>query len=240
MFWKYANPHRFLGLSAVLLPWTAGATLVLVTAGVYLALFVSPPDYQQSETVRIMYVHVPAAWMGLFCYSIMAAASAAVLVWKHPLAAMVAKCTAPIGASFTFLALLTGSLWGKPMWGTWWVWDARLTSVLVLLFLYLGYIALHNAFDDPQRGSKAASVLALVGFVNVPIIKFSVDWWNTLHQPSSMVTADGPAIHASMLAPLLVMASAYTAYYVWVLLLRVRGEIIAAKIRTLQMRQASG
>ncbi|MDP7667450.1 MAG: heme ABC transporter permease [Rhodospirillales bacterium] len=240
MFLKHANPQRFLGLSAVVLPWAAGATVVLVTAGVYLALFASPPDYQQGETVRIMYVHVPAAWMAMFCYSIMAAASAAMLTWKHPLAAMVAKCTAPIGASFTFLALLTGSLWGKPMWDAWWVWDARLTSVLVLLFLYLGYIALHNAFDDPGRGSRAASVLALVGFVNVPIIKFSVDWWNTLHQPSSMVTAEGPAIHASMLAPLLVMAGAYTAYYVWVLLLRVRGEIIAVKIRALQMRQAGG
>ena len=240
MFWKYANSNRFLDLSAVLLPWAAGATVVLVAAGVYLALFASPPDYQQGETVRIMYVHVPAAWMALFCYSIMAAASAAALIWRPPLAAMVAKCTAPIGASFTFLALLTGSLWGKPMWGTWWVWDARLTSMLVLLFLYLGYMALHDAFDDPRRGSRAASVLALVGFVNVPIIKFSVDWWNTLHQPPSMFTAEGPAIHASMLAPLLIMAGAYTAYYVWVLLLRVRGEIVAAKIRALQLRQAGG
>ena len=237
MFWKYANPHRFLGLSAVLLPWTAGATLVLVTAGVYLALFVSPPDYQQSETVRIMYVHVPAAWMGLFCYSIMAAASAAVLVWKHPLAAMVAKCTAPIGASFTFLALLTGSLWGKPMWGTWWVWDARLTSVLVLLFLYLGYIALHNAFDDPQRGSKAASVLALVGFVNVPIIKFSVDWWNTLHQPASVMRADGPAIHPSILVPLLLMSLGFTFFYLSIVIVRTQREIMARKIRSLRLLQ---
>ena len=162
------------------------------------------------------------------------------LIWKHPLAGLAARATAPIGAAFTFLALVTGSLWGKPMWGTWWVWDARLTSVLVLFFLYLGYMALDNAFDDPGRGAKASSILALVGFVNVPIIKFSVDWWNTLHQPSSVVKMGGPAIHPSMLTPLLLMGLAFTTYYVWVLLIRIRREIIATKIRALQMRQAAG
>jgi heme exporter protein C len=205
-----------------------------------MALFASPADYQQGEAVRIMYVHVPSAWMAMFCYSSMAVAAAVGLIWKHPLADLAAKATAPIGACFTFLALLTGSLWGKPMWGTWWVWDARLTSVLVLFFLYLGYIALNNAFDDPSRGAKASSILVLVGFVNVPIIKFSVDWWNTLHQPASIARVGGPAIDASMLWPLLMMAAGFTTYYLWVLLVRMRGEIVAGKIRALRLRQVHG
>ena len=197
-------------------------------------------DGRQGESVRIMYVHVPAAWMALFCYTSMAAASATALIWKHPLADLAARSTAPIGICFTFLALITGSLWGKPMWGTWWVWDARLTSVLVLFFLYLGYMALVNAFDDPARGAKAAAVLALVGFVNVPIIKFSVDWWNSLHQPSSVLKLGGPSIHPSMLAPLLLMALAFTTYYFWVLLVRLRAEIISTKIRAVRLRQVHG
>jgi heme exporter protein C len=185
-----------------------------------------------------MYVHVPAAWMALFCYTNMAIASGVGLIWRHPVAELAAKATAPIGAAFTFLALVTGALWGKPMWGTWWVWDARLTSVLVLFFLYLGYIALSEAFDDPSRGTRAASILALVGFVNVPIIKFSVDWWNTLHQPASVGRLDGPTIDASMLVPLLVMAVAFTTYYLWLLLIRMRSEIIAGRIRAIRYRQA--
>ena len=240
MFHRFANPARFMRLSAALMPWAAALTLVLMATGFYLALAGSPADYQQGETVRIMYVHVPAAWMALFCYACLAAASAVAIVWKHPLSDLAAKATAPVGACFTFLALVTGSLWGKPMWGTWWVWDARLTSVLILFFLYLGYMALRGAFDSPARGARAAAILALVGFVNVPIIKFSVDWWNTLHQPTSVFKMDGPAIHPSMLAPLLVMALAYTAFYLWVLLLRVRGEIAASKIRAIRMRQAAG
>ena len=236
----FANPARFLRLGAAVEPWALGVTLVSLAAGLYLALFASPRDYQQSETVRIMYVHVPSAWMALFCYSSLAIASAMALIWRHPLADVIAKSTAPIGACFTFLALATGSLWGKPMWGTWWVWDARLTSVLILFFLYLGYMALHDAFDDPTRGSRASAILALVGFVNVPIIKFSVDWWNTLHQPASVVRLDGPAIHPSMLAPLLLMAIAFTAYYVWVLLVRVRAELLTQRIRALRLRQAEG
>ncbi len=235
-----ANPARFMRLSAALLPWAAGLTVVLLAAGLYLGLVRAPADYQQGDSVRIIYVHVPSAWMALFCYSTMALAGAVGLIWKHPLADLVAKSTAPIGASFTFLALVTGSLWGKPMWGTWWVWDARLTSVLVLLFLYLGYMALVRAFDDPERGMKAASILALVGFVNVPIIKFSVDWWSTLHQPASVIRAGGPTIHSSILVPLILMALAFTAYYVWVLLLRVRGEIIANKIRVIRFKQVHG
>ena len=240
MFHKFANPTRFLRLSIALTPWFAVLTVTMLGAGLYLGLFKAPPDYQQGESVRIMYVHVPAAWMAMFTYSMMAVMSAAALIWKHPVATLVAKSSAPIGACFTFLALVTGSLWGKPMWGTWWVWDARLTSVLVLFFLYLGYIALHNAFDDARRGGQAASILAIVGFVNVPIIKLSVDWWNTLHQPASVVRMDGPTIDASMLAPLLLMAGAYTFYYFWVLMVRVRGELIAQKVRVLQMKQAQG
>ena len=240
MLHRFANPARFMRLSAALMPWTAALTMVLMATGFYLALAGSPADYQQGETVRIMYVHVPAAWMALFCYACLAAASAVAIIWKHPLSDLAAKATAPVGACFTFLALVTGSLWGKPMWGTWWAWDARLTSVLILFFLYLGYMALRGAFDSPARGARAAAILALVGFVNVPIIKFSVDWWNTLHQPTSVFKMDGPAIHPSMLAPLLVMALAYTAFYLWVLLLRVRGEIAASKIRAIRTRQAAG
>ncbi|HJO75200.1 MAG TPA: heme ABC transporter permease [Rhodospirillales bacterium] len=239
MFHRFANPTRFLRFAAVIQPWIAGITLLLIGAGLYLGLFDSPADYQQGETVRIMYVHVPSAWMALFCYSAMAGACGVALIWKHPLADLSAKATAPIGAGFTFLALVTGSLWGKPMWGTWWVWDARLTSMLVLFFLYLGYMALNNAFDDPARGAKSSSILALVGFVNVPIIKFSVDWWNTLHQPASVVKMGGPAIHASMLTPLLLMGVGFTTYYLWVMLIRIRYEVTANKIRNLQRRQAA-
>ena len=236
----FANPQRFLRLARVVLPWSAAATALLLALGLYLALFASPPDYQQGEAVRIMYVHVPAAWMALFVYTAMAAASGAALVWRHPLADIAAQAASPIGAVFTFLALVTGSLWGKPMWGTWWVWDARLTSVLVLFFLYLGHIALSRAFDDPTRGSRAAAVLALVGFVNIPIIHFSVVWWNTLHQPSSVFRMGGPTIAPAMLVPLLVMALGFTCYFVTVLLLRVRMELAARKLRVLRLGELSG
>ncbi|MAI10509.1 MAG: heme transporter HemC [Rhodospirillaceae bacterium TMED167] len=236
---RFANPTRFLRLNSAIQPYATGLSLLTFAAGLYFALFVSPPDYQQSETVRIMYVHVPAAWMAMFCYTVLAVASASALIWRHLVADIVAKATAPIGAAFTLLALATGSLWGKPMWGTWWVWDARLTSVLILFFLYLGYIVLHDAFDDASRGGRAASILAVVGAINVPIIKFSVDWWNTLHQPASVVKFDGPAIHASMLTPLLLMAVAFTAFYVWILTVRVKAEINASKIRALQIRKAA-
>jgi len=238
MFTYFANPRRFMKLATVLSPWLAGATVVLAAAGLYLGLFASPADYQQGETVRIMYVHVPAAWMSLFCYVGLAISAAVGLIWKHPVADVAARATAPIGACFTFLALLTGSLWGKPMWGAWWVWDARLTSVLVLFFLYLGYMALNSAFDDPQRGSKASAILAMVGLVNVPIIKFSVDWWNTLHQPASIVRMDGPTIHPAMLWPLFLMIGAFTAYYLWVLMLRMRRELTETRLRARRQIQA--
>lgn len=234
---RFANPTRFLKLISALQPWAAVVSVLCLAAGLYYALIVSPADYQQSETVRIMYVHVPASWMAMFCYSAMAGASAVGLIWRHLTAFVVARATAPIGAAFTFLALATGSLWGKPMWGTWWVWDARLTSVLILLFLYFGYMALEGAFDDRSRGARAAAILAIVGAVNVPIIKFSVDWWNTLHQPASVVKIDGPAIHSSMLTPLLLMAVGYTAFYFWVMFVRVRAEFNDARIQALRLRQ---
>ncbi len=233
----FANPARFTRLAGRIQPWAGALTAVLLLVGLYLALVVAPADYQQGDTVRIMFVHVPSAWMALFCYSFMAVASAVALIWKHPLADLSAKATAPIGAGFTFLALVTGSLWGKPMWGTWWVWDARLTSVLILLFLYLGYMALWQAIEDSQKAAKAAAVLALVGAVNVPIIKFSVDWWNTLHQPASVLRMDGPAIHPSMLWPLLIMALAFKVYFVTLLLARIRMELNLRRIRSIRLAE---
>ncbi len=234
---RFANPTRFMRLSGAVLPWVVGGAAICFPVGLYLALIASPPDYQQGETVRIMYVHVPAAWMALFVYTAMAAASAVALIWRHPLADLAAKSCAPIGAGFTLIALVSGSLWGQPMWGTWWVWDARLTSMLILFFLYLGHIALFDAYDDPTKGARAAAILALVGFVNVPIIKFSVDWWNTLHQPASVIKMSGPSIDASMLWPLLIMMLAFKLYFAAVVLVRIRGEILAARIRALRMAQ---
>jgi heme exporter protein C len=239
MFHRFANPTRFLKLTRVIEPWALAIMVLSLGAGLYYALFSSPVDYQQGHTVRIMYIHVPSAWMAMFCYTAMAVASAVAVIWKHQLADVAAKATAPIGAGFTLLALITGALWGKPMWGTWWVWDARLTSVLVLFFLYLGYMALRDAFDDPARGAKSAAILSLVGVVNVPIIKFSVDWWNTLHQPASVVRVDGPAIHPEMLVPLLLMAVAFKFYYMWLVLVRIRQELMAQRIRALHQREAS-
>ena len=238
MFNYLANPVRFLRLTSRLQPITMLITLIAIGLGLYYAIIKSPPDYQQSETVRIMYVHVPAAWMAMFCYVALACSSAIALIWRHMLANIIAKSTAPIGASFTFLALATGSLWGKPMWGTWWVWDARLTSVLILFFLYLGYMVLYKAFDDQNRGARAAAILSIVGVVNIPIIKFSVNWWNTLHQPASVIKMDGPSIHPSMLTPLILMAVGYTAFYFWILFIRTRAELNTNKVRILSIQQA--
>ena len=235
---RFANPARFMRLSAVVLPYTAVAAAIATLVGLYLALFVAPPDYQQGESVRIMYIHVPAAWMALMVYGGMALASAVGLVWRHPLAELAAREMAWIGAAFTLVCLVSGSLWGQPMWGTWWVWDARLTSVLVLFFLYLGYLALVYAFDEPTRGARAGGILALVGVVNLPIIKFSVDWWNTLHQPASVVRMGGPAIDPSMLRPLLIMALAFFLYFVTVLLIRLRTALIERKVRALRLAEA--
>jgi heme exporter protein C len=234
---RFANPARFMRLSAIILPWCAGASAVLIALGLYLSLFVAPPDYQQGEAVRIMYVHVPSAIMASAVYAVMAAASAVALIWRHPLADIAAQAAAPLGAGFTLLCLVTGSLWGEPMWGTWWVWDARLTSVLVLFFLYLGYIALVSAFDEPVRGARAGAILALVGVVNLPIIKFSVDWWNTLHQPASLLRLGGPTIDASMARPLLIMVLGFFSLFVTLLLLRMRTALLAAKIRALRLAE---
>ena len=234
-----ANPTRFMRFGSTALPLCGwGATLAIVI-GLYWSLVVAPPDYQQGDTVRIMFVHVPAAWMALSVYLFIAVASAFALVWRHPLAEIAARAAAPIGAAFTLICLATGSLWGRPMWGTWWVWDARLTSVLILFFLYLGYIALVNAFDDPARGGRAGSVLALVGIVNLPIIKFSVDWWNTLHQPASVVRLGGPRVDASMLIPLLVMAIGFALLFAALLLLRMRTALNERKALALRLNAGS-
>ncbi|CCG08310.1 heme ABC transporter permease [Pararhodospirillum photometricum] len=237
---KFANPTRFLKISRVVLPWSAALTGLSLLVGLAWSLVYSPPDYQQGESVRIMYVHVPSAWMALFAYVFMAVGSAVALIWKHPLADLAARAAAPLGAAFTFLCLVSGALWGKPMWGAWWVWDARLTSMLVLLFLYLGYMALANAFDDVTRGNRAAAILCLVGVVNIPIIKFSVDWWNTLHQPASVIKAGGPALDASILGPLLVMVLGFQLLFVTLVLVRMESGIAAAKIRALGQRALAG
>ena len=235
---KYANPTVFMGLANGILPWAAMAAALLFFAGLPLALIVSPADYQQGNAARIMYVHVPSAWMGLMIYGIMAGSSASFLIWRHPVASLIARASAPLGAMFTALCLITGMLWGKPMWGAFWVWDARLTSMLILQFLYVGYLALADAFEDSERGDKAAAVLALVGSVNLPIIHFSVTWWNTLHQPS-ILTMKGFTVNAAMLWPLLLMTGAFMAYYVCLLVLRLRIEILDAKIRNARRARAT-
>ena len=230
-----ANPTRFMALTSRLLPFLWAATALLLGAGLYFALFVAPPDYQQGETVKIMYIHVPAAWLSMFGYGLMAVSALGTLVWRHPLADVAAKAIAPVGAAFTLVALVTGSLWGKPMWGTWWVWDARLTSVFVLFLMYLGLIALWNAVDDPNRAGRVAAVLILVGSVNIPIIKFSVDWWNTLHQPASVFRMGGSTIDASLLYPLLVCAIGATFLFLALALMAMRNEILRRRIRALEL-----
>ena len=239
MLFELANPKRFLNLSRVLLPWIWAIALLSLGAGLYFSFFAVPPDYQQGDTVKIMFVHVPAAWVGMMAYALMAVASIFGLVNRHPLADVAAKTAAPLGALFTALALITGSLWGKPMWGTYWVWDARLTSFLILLFLYLGYIALWNAIEDETRAARAAAILALVGAVNLPIIKFSVDWWNTLHQGESIFRSGGPLIAPVFLWPLALMAAGYTFLFSALWLVRMRTEILARRARALQL-QAGG
>ena len=231
-----ANPNLFLRIAGKALPLAWILTIALFAVGLYGALAVSPADYQQGETVRIMYVHVPAAWLGLFGYVLMALASGVAIVFRHPLADVAAKSAAPIGAAFCFLALATGSLWGKPMWGTWWVWDARLTSMFVLMLLYLGYMAVWQAFEDQQRAAGLARVVALVGVINVPIVKYSVDWWNTLHQPASVFRAGGPTIDTSMLWPLLVMAVAYTLFFICLHVMAIRNEVRARRLHADRMK----
>jgi heme exporter protein C len=234
-----ANPARFNAISGRLLPWLTAATVIVMAIGLYQAFFVSPADYQQGETVRIMFVHVPAAWLSMFGWTLMSIASLGVLVWRHPLADVAAEAAAPIGAAFTLIALVTGSLWGRPMWGTWWEWDARLTSVLVLFLMYLGVIALRSALDEPSRAARLVAILTLVGFINIPIIKFSVDWWNTLHQPASVIRMDGPTIHPDILIPLLVNAVGFTLLFVTLHLVLMRTELMRRRLRGLQRRAAA-
>ena len=233
-----ANPTRFLALTARLLPWLAAATALLIAAGLYQAAL-APDDYQQGATVKIMFIHVPTAWLSMFVWGVMSVASLGTLVWRHPLADVAAKAAAPLGAAFTFLALVTGSLWGRPMWGTDWEWDARLTSVLVLFLMYLGVMALWRAVDDPSRAARAAAILTLVGAINLPIIKFSVDWWNTLHQGASVLRAGGPSMPPAFLIPLLVMAFGFSLLFVTLHLAAMRNEVLRRRVRTLQMMQAS-
>ncbi len=236
-FSELANPTRFLALSGRILPWLGGLTALLFVVGLSMS-FTTEGDYQQGETVRIMYVHVPAAWLSMMCYSVMAISAIGTLVWRHPLADVSHKAAAPLGAAFTLIALITGSLWGKPMWGTWWVWDARLTSVFVLFLMYLGLIALNRAMDDASKAARLSAVLILVGFVNIPIIKFSVEWWNTLHQPASVIRMDGPTIDPEFLWPLLVMAIAFTLLFFTLHLMAMRNEIWRRRIAT-QRRMAA-
>lgn len=228
---KLANPTRFMQLSGSILPWVAGAAAITIAFGLYLVFFVSPPDYQQGETVKIMYIHVPSAWLAMMTYGLVAASSFGLLVFRHPLADVSAKAAAPIGAAFTFLALFTGSLWGKPMWGTYWVWDARLTSVLILFFLYIGLMALRSSLDDEATAAKLTAVLALVGVAILPIIKFSVDWWNTLHQPSTGFTS---SVDSSMRTPLLIMALGFTLLFVAMHLKAMRNEVMRRRVKALR------
>jgi heme exporter protein C len=232
-----ANPTRFIAFADRLVPWLAVLSALVLAVGLWMS-FAAPEDYQQGTTVRIMYIHVPFAWLSMLCYTIMAIAALGTLVWRHPLADVSLKAAAPIGAVFTALALVTGSIWGKPMWGTWWVWDARLTSVFVLFLMYLGIIALSRALEDAGRAARATAVITLVGFINIPIIKFSVDWWNTLHQPASVFRLDGPTIDASMLRPLMVMAIGFTLLFLTLHTMAIRTEILRRRVAAMRKIEA--
>ena len=232
-----ANPARFMSFTRPLTPVLWAIAAVLLVVGVWLS-FAAPGDYQQGDTVRIMFVHVPASTLGLGAYAALGVSSFFALVFRHPLADAAARAAALPGAAFTALALITGSLWGQPMWGTWWVWDARLTSVLVLFLFYLGYMALRASIDDEQKAARAAAVLGLVGLINLPIVKFSVDWWNTLHQPASLLRAGGSSLDPVFLAPLLIMMAAYGALFLALWLTAIRTEITRRRVQTLRARQA--
>jgi heme exporter protein C len=234
---KLANPTRFMALSGTILPWLTAIACAVIAYAMYLAFFVAPPDYQQGETVKIMFIHVPAAWLAMMGYGLIAMSSFGLLVFRHPLADVSAKAAAPIGAAFTLIALVTGSLWGKPMWGTYWVWDARLTSVLILFFLYIGLIALRSSIDEEQLAGKLSAVLGLVGVSILPIIKFSVDWWNTLHQPASVAKLAGSSIHPDILLPLLWSAAGFTLLFFALHLKGMRNEILRRRLKSLTMAE---
>jgi heme exporter protein C len=234
---RYANPARFLKLARPLTGIAMLLGLLLTTAGLCWGLFVAPADYLQGESVRIMYVHVPMAWLSLAGYAGLGVAGIAILVWRHPLAEVALVSLAPVGAAFAGVCLATGSIWGRPTWGTWWVWDGRLTSMLVLFFLYIGVIAIARAFDEPSRGARAAAVLAIFGLVNLPIVKFSVEWWNTLHQPAS-ITLSGSSIDVAMLRPLLVSATGLALLFAAAVLMRMRAGIARQRLAARAARLA--
>src|ERR1700733_8045075 len=233
-----ANPTRFLKFANRTIPWLAGVTVLAFAFAIERAML-APDDYQQGATVKIMFLHVPSAWLGMLCWGLMSVAALGTLVWRHPLADVAAKAAAPIGAAFTLLCLVPRSLWGRPEWGTYWVWGARPTSKLILLLLYLGVIALWRTVEDPSRAARAVAVLTLVGAVDLPIIKFSVDWWNTLHQGASVFRLDGSTIYPTILIPLFIMAAAFTLLFATLLLAAMRNEILRRRVRTLQLMQAS-
>ncbi|MBU8537145.1 heme ABC transporter permease [Falsiroseomonas tokyonensis] len=235
---RFANPGRFLRMTGRLMPWLWALALAVTAWGTVWALGIAPADWQQGETVRIMYVHVPMAWLAMGGYLGLGILSVMSLIWRHPLADLAARELSPVGAAVTALCLATGSLWGKPMWGTWWVWDARLTSVLVLFFLWLGHAALVRAFDEADRGARAGAILALVGLVNLPIVKFSVDWWNTLHQPASVTRLNAPGMHVDMLYPLLVCALGFSLLFGAVVLARTRAAVMERRVRALETARA--
>jgi len=235
---ELANPSQFLRVADRAIPWLAAATAPLFAVALYGAVL-APADYQQGATVKIMFLHVPSAWLGMLCWGLMTLAALGTLVWRHPLADVTAKAAAPLGAAFTLLCLVTGSLWGRPEWGTYWVWDARLTSELILLLLYLAVLALWRTVEDPSRAARAVAILTIVGAIDLPIIKFSVDWWNTLHQGASVFRLGGSTIHPAILMPLMAMAAAFTVLFVTLLLAAMRNEILRRRVRTLRLLQAS-
>jgi len=237
---RLAHPGQFVALTRVLVWPLAALTALLFAAGLWFAFFHSPADYQMGDTVRIMYIHVPTAWLSQFVYATMAVSALGTLVWRHPMADVSMKAAAPLGAVFTAMALYTGSLWGRPTWGTFWEWDGRMTSTLVLLFIYLGIVALWRAFDDQLRAARVVAVFTLVGALNIPIIKFSVDWWSTLHQPASVFTPEGPKMPVSILTPLLVMFLAFTLLFLTLQLIAMHTEIRRRRIATLERRLARG
>ena len=234
---KFANPSNFQKFSEKIFPFCNLITIIFLIIGLYFSFFKSPPDYLQGETVRIMYIHVPCAWLSLMIYSIMAICSFISIVFKHTLADIISRSCAPIGACFTLATLITGSIWGKPTWGTWWVWDARLTSELILLFIYIGHILISNAYENKKKGDKYASILTLIGIINLPIIKWSVDWWNTLHQPASISKFSSPSIDESMIYPLIFMSISLISFFISSILLRIKGEILIRKIEIIKLNR---
>ena len=231
----FANPSRFVRITSILIPWLIAAVGILFITGLYLSLLKSPDDIVQGSAVRIMYVHVPSAWLSIFSYLLLAICSLFFIVWRHPLADILSRAIAPVGALFSLLTLLTGSIWGKPMWGTWWVWDARLTSMLILFLLFMGYIALSNAFEKSERGSRPAALLAIAGSINLPIVKFSVDWWSTLHQPASIMRTGGVSIDSSMLLPLVIMFLAFQLFFILIIIFRSHSILIERKMQHLKI-----